>query len=428
MTNPKEILKETYKILNSDDPEYISSIYYEHINPNLTKVIKLAGYAKIEHSAKDHIILAKNNGKTEEYIDCLGLYGAVLLGHNNEYVLNKVKEQMDKQCMPTKVFLSSLYAAAAYLLANLSGLDYVFFANSGAEAIEGAIKIALASTGKNKILSTYNSYHGKTLGALAVTGREIYKKNLPEILNVSFAKYGEIQDIENKIDHQTAAVIIEPIQGEGGIIIPPPDYIPKVRELCDKYNCLLIIDEVQTGLGRTGILFEHQRYNIKPDILVLAKALGGGIVPVGAIVANQKAWKIFQENPLFHTSTFGGNPLALIACISTIEFIIQNNIIDQVREKGQYFLNKLLSINKPEVVKEIRGRGLMIGIELQEDHYAASIFSSLIKNNIITAYTLNQPKVIRIEPPYTITYEQIEFVASKIQEAIDQTVELFELA
>ncbi|MEN3047140.1 MAG: aminotransferase class III-fold pyridoxal phosphate-dependent enzyme, partial [Candidatus Hydrothermales bacterium] len=169
-------------------------------------------------------------------------------------------------------------------------------------------------------------------------------------------------------------------------------------------------------------------YNIKPDILVLAKALGGGVVPVGAIVSNKKAWQIFEENPLFHTSTFGGNPLALIACISTIEFIIQNNVIDQVKEKGEYFLSKLLSVSKPEVIKDIRGRGLMIGIELKEEYYAASIFSSLINNNIITAYTLNQPKVIRIEPPYTITYEQIDFVSFKIQEAINQTIELFEIA
>ncbi|MCX7759415.1 MAG: aspartate aminotransferase family protein [bacterium] len=424
----EKILEETQKILNSDDSEIISSIYYKHVNPSLTKILRLAGYAKVEYYTKNEKVYTKNNSKTEEYIDCLGLYGAILLGHNNEYVLQKVKEQMDKQCMSTKVFLSSLHAAAAYLLANLSGLEYVFFANSGAEAVEGAIKLALASTKKNKIISTYNSYHGKTLAALSVSGRDIYKKNLPPLLNVSFTKYGDIEDIKKIIDNDTAAVIIEPIQGEGGIIIPPENYIPQIRELCDIHNCLLIIDEVQTGMGRTGILFEHKRYSIKPDILVLAKALGGGVIPIGAIVSNEKAWKIFDENPLFHTSTFGANPLALAACISTIEFILKNNITEEVKNKGEYFLNKLLQINKPEIIKEIRGRGLMIGIELQDEQYAAAIFSYLIQNNIITAYTLNQPKVIRIEPPYNITYQQIDLVVEKIEKAINQTLELFELS
>lgn len=423
----KEILTEVQKIANSDKMDIISSIYYEHINPLLTKLIKLAGYAKIENHSKNEKIFTLTDGKEEEYIDCLGLYGAVLLGHNNSYILNKIKEQMEKQCSSSKVFFNSLHAAAAYLLAQLTGLKYVFFANSGAEAVEGAIKLALASTQKNKIISTYNSFHGKTLGALSITGREIYKKNIPSMLNVTFVKYGNIEEIKKNIDFQTAAVIVEPIQGEGGINIPPPDYLPFLREICDKYDCLLIIDEVQTGIGRTGLLFEYQRYNIKPDILVLAKALSGGIIPIGAIVGNEKAWQAFKDNPLFHTSTFGANPLALTACISTLEFILHNNVLKEVQEKGNYFLEKLRSINEPRIIKEVRGRGLMIGIELQDEQFAASIFSYLIQNKIITAYTLNQPKVIRIEPPFTISYSQIDLITEKIKEAVKETLELFEL-
>ncbi|MFN3995258.1 MAG: aspartate aminotransferase family protein [bacterium] len=423
-----EILKKSKEILNSDNIETISVVYYEHINPSLTKLIKIAGYAKIETHAQNEVVFAKTNEKEEPYIDCLGLYGALLLGHNNKFVMDQIKEQMQKQCSTSKVFFNSLYASAAYLLANLTGLKYVFFANSGAEAVEGAIKLALASTNKTKIISTYNSYHGKTLGALSVSGRDVYKKNLPPLLNVKFVNYGNIEEIEKAIDNQTAAVIVEPIQGEGGIILPPEDYLPSLRKICNKHDCLLIIDEVQTGMGRTGLLFEHQRHNIKPDILVLAKALGGGIIPIGAIVANEKAWKAFELNPLFHTSTFGANPLALKACIATIEFILTNNVLQEVQEKGNYFLKKLLSLNEPRIIKEVRGRGLMIGIELQEEQFAASIFSYLIQNKIITAYTLNQPKVIRIEPPYTISYEQIDFVVEKIYEAIKETILLFELA
>lgn len=420
-----DILKKTEEIKNSKDQNLIADIFHKHVNPSLTKIIKLAGYAKLESHAKNEKVFAYNNGQLEEYIDCLGLYGAILLGHNNEHIITKVKKQLEKQCMPTKVFLSSLQAAASYLLAKLTGLDFVFFVNSGTEAVEGAIKLAITSTQKTKIISTINSYHGKTLGSLTVSGREIYKKYLPQLLNVVFTNYGKIEEIEKNIDNETAAVIVEPIQGEGGINIPPESYLPEIRKLCDKYDCLLIIDEIQTGLGRTGILFEFQRYNIKPDILVLAKALGGGILPIGAIIGNQKAWKIFHENPLYHTSTFGANPLALTACLSTLEFIIQNQIPNEVEKKGKYFLDKLQQIKNEPIIKEIRGRGLMIGIELTEEQYAASIFSYLIQNKIITAYTLNQPKVIRIEPPYTISYEQIDFVVDKIHEAIKETIYLF---
>ncbi len=423
-----EILKKALEIYNSEDADFISQIYFEHINPNLTKLIKLAGYAKLESRTKGEKVFTKNNGQEEEYLDCLGLYGAVLLGHNNEFIVNKVKEQMEKQCMPTKVFLSSIHAAAAYLLTQLSGLDYVFFCNSGAEAVEGAIKLAIASTERKKIISTFNSYHGKTLGALSVSGRDVYKKGIPQLLDVVFVEYGDYDAVERVIDDETAAVIVEPIQGEGGIIIPPDDYLPKLRALCDRFGTLLIVDEVQTGMGRTGIIFEHQRYGIKPDILVLAKALGGGVFPVGAIVGNKKAWKAFDINPLFHTSTFGANPASLTAVFYTIQFIFNNGVLEEVKNKGQYFLEKLKNLKDGKVVKDVRGRGLMIGIELTDEQFAASIFSYLIQNKIITAYTLNQPKVIRIEPPYTISYEQIDLVVEKLGHAISETIELFELA
>ncbi|MEN3014924.1 MAG: aspartate aminotransferase family protein [bacterium] len=423
----QDIISKTQEILESKDVDFISSVYQDHINPSLTKLIRLAGYAKLESHAKSEIIYAQSGENTEEYIDCLGLYGAILLGHNNEYVLEKVREQMTKQCMPSKVFLSSLHAAAAYLISQITGLKYVFFCNSGAEAVEGAVKLALASTKRTKIISTTNSYHGKTLGALSVSGRDVYKKDLPNLLEVSFVEYGKIDQIEKVIDAKTAAVIVEPIQGEGGIIIPPDDYLPKLRKICDEQGCLLIIDEVQTGLGRTGILFEHQRYGIKPDILVLAKALGGGVIPIGAIVSNPKAWEVFNQNPLFHTSTFGANPLALTACIHTIIFILQNNIPLQAKQKGDYFLEKLNQISNSKIVKQVRGRGLMIGVELHEEYYASSIFSYLIQNKVITAYTLNQPKVVRIEPPYTISYEQIDYVVNKFEEALNHTIDLFEL-
>ncbi|MGB9639222.1 MAG: aspartate aminotransferase family protein, partial [bacterium] len=269
-----KLIEEIEKIENTQNVEEVTNIYFNNINPTLTKLIKLAGYAKIEKKAKDYKIIAyDSNNEKKEFYDFLGMYGVLSLGHCNDHIINKVKEQMDELCMTSKVFLNSKYAALAKLLTTLTGLNYLFLVNSGTEAIEGAIKLAISSTKKKKIISTYNSYHGKTLGALSVSGRDVYKKYLNLLPDIYFVEYNNIEQIEKIIDNNTAAIIIEPIQGEGGIIVPNDNYLPTLRNICDKYNCLLIIDEVQTGLGRTGYLFEYQRYNIKPDILVLAKAL-----------------------------------------------------------------------------------------------------------------------------------------------------------
>lgn len=429
-TQLNKLIEEIEKIENSQNVEEIINIYFDNINPTLTKLIKLAGYAKIEKKAKDYKIIAYNSNNVEkEFYDFLGMYGVLNLGHCNEYIINKVKEQMNNLCMTSKVFLNTKYAALAKLLTTLTGLKYLFLVNSGTEAVEGAIKLAIASTKKKKIISTYNSYHGKTLGALSVSGRDIYKKYLNLIPDIHFVEYNNIEQIEETIDNNTAAIIIEPIQGEGGIIIPNDNYLPALRNICDKYNCLLILDEVQTGLGRTGFLFEYQRYNIKPDILLLAKALSGGVIPIGAIVSNEKAWEIFKENPLFHTSTFGGNSLAITAALETIKYIINNNIPNQAQEKGNYFIKNLKEIETqyPQIIKEIRGKGLMIGIELTNEEYAAAIFYYLIQNGIITAYTLNQPKVIRIEPPLTIPHSIIDTFIKIFKNSLNYTKELFEL-
>ncbi len=424
-----ELLKEIEKIENSNNIEQITEIYFNNINPTLTKLIKLAGYSKIEKKAKNYKIIAQDSKELKEFYDFLGMYGVLNLGHCNEEIITKVKEQMDNLCMTSKVFLNSKYAALAKLLTKLTGLKYLFLVNSGTEAIEGALKLALASTKRKKIISTYNSYHGKTLGALSISGRDIYKKYLNLLPNIYFVEYNNLEEIEKIVDNETAAIIVEPIQGEGGIIIPNDNYLPNLREICNKNNCLLIIDEVQTGLGRTGYLFEYQRYNIKPDILVLAKALSGGVIPIGAILGNEKAWEIFNENPLFHTSTFGGNSLAITAALETIKYIINNDLPKQAEEKGNYFIKHLKEIqtNYQDIIKEVRGKGLMIGIELVNEEYAASIFSYLIQNGIITAYTLNQPKVIRIEPPLTIPYSVIDIFLKEFKNSLDYTKELFEI-
>jgi putrescine aminotransferase len=222
------------------------------------------------------------------------------------------------------------------------------------------------------------------------------------------------------IDDDTAAVIIEPLQGEGGIIVPPPGYLAQVRQLCDQTGTLLIVDEVQTGLGRTGAMFAVDHYDVVPDIMTLAKALGGGVMPIGAFIARPHLWEQYVTSPFLHTSTFGGNPLACAAGIATIQVIQEESLAEKAAVQGHYFLEKLteLATAYPAVIKEVRGKGLFIGLELTKEGVGGLFMAELIENGILVAYTLNNPKVIRIEPPLIISRELID----KVLRVIETTV------
>lgn len=395
--------------------------YKEYVNPSLARIYKISGTDKLEIKARGAKIY-DHSGK--KYIDCLGGYGVFNVGHRHPKVISAVREQLRSIPLTSKVFLNKPLADLSEALAQITpgNLKYSFICNSGTEAVEGALKLARVYTGKEKVISGVNAFHGKTLGSLSASGREVYKKPFEPLLkgfiNVPF---NDISVLEKTIDEDTAAIILEPVQGEGGVIVPDYDYIPQVRKLCTKKNILLILDEVQTGLGRTGKMFACEHFKVVPDIMTLAKALGGGIMPAGAFIATEEVWKPFLQNPLLHTSTFGGNPLACAAALATIKIIKEERLDKQAEEKGSYILEKLIELqgSYPEIIQHVRGLGLLIGIELTKEGLGGIILPEMIKRGVLIAYTLNNPKVIRLEPPLVISYNEIDEVLIALEETLE---------
>jgi len=400
----------------TDDLSKTVEDYRNHLNPTLVKLLKFSGYYAQECSGEGiHVFDEKGN----RYIDCAGGYGVFVLGHRHPAVIAAVKDQLERLPMSSKIFFNPCQAKLARTLAQRcgGGLQYSFFCNSGAEAVEGAIKLARLSTGRQEIVSTVNSFHGKTLGALSVSGRDIYRAPFEPLMPaVRLVPYNDIEALRNVLSGNTAAFIIEPIQGEGGINIPSDTYIAEAYRLCRAHGALLIADEIQTGMGRTGTFFAMEQWNVWPDMITLAKGLGGGVMPVGAIIGTRDVWKAFHANPLIHTSTFGGNPLACRAALATIETIEHEGLLDRCREMGAHFLLRLREVmdENPDIIADVRGRGLMIGVELKEERFGGSVIYEMAKGRVTGVYTLNNQKVIRFEPPLIIG-----------REAIDEAVEVF---
>lgn len=400
--------------------------YTKHVNPYLSKLMQFAGFG-VEMRGEGCYIYDQE-GKS--YLDCLGGYGCFSLGHRHPKVVEAVKKQLDDICLSGKAFFSKQGADLAERLAEVTppGLEFTFYCNSGTEAVEGALKFAKGTTGRIKIISTNNSFHGKTMGALSVMGREKYRKRYePLIPGVEFVDYGDAAQAQAAIDDQTAAFIVEPIQGEGGIIIPPAGYLRAIREACDKHGALMIADEVQTLLGRTGKWFGCDHDGVTPDMMTLAKALGGGVMPIGAIVGTPAIWEaIYSENPLSHTSTFGGSPIACAAGLATIQAIKEEGLVERSQEMGTLMLDGLKSVaaKHPDLIKEARGKGLMIGVEFAIDEVGELVVAQMLKRGVCVAYTLNNPRIMRFEPPLIITPEQIEFAVTSFEESVAETAEL----
>jgi putrescine aminotransferase len=332
--------------------------------------------------------------------------------------------------MSGKAFFSEGQANLATKLAEISpeGLEFAFFSNSGTEAVEAALKFAKATTRRKKIISTDGSYHGKTIGALATTGREKYRKPFEPLMpGVEFVDFGDADAMRTAIDDQTAAVIIEPIQGEGGIHVAPPGYLTLIRECCDRHGALMIADEVQTGLGRTGSMFGCDEEKIRPDLMTLAKALGGGVMPIGATLGTPAIWEsVFSENPLAHTSTFGGNPLACAAGLATLAVIEEEDLVNRSKEVGAALKHGLERSREkfPDLVAEVRGKGLMLGVEFTMDDVGELTIAQMLKRGLVAAYTLNNRRVIRFEPPLILKLDEAEWAAETFLDSLAETSEL----
>ncbi len=412
----------------------------QFINPELVNMMAFLNFDKCFVRAEGTSVW-DNEGN--EYLDFLGGYGALNLGHNHPEIIAAVESVKSPNLL--QAALNPLAGALARDLALFTPgkLQYSFLGNSGAEAVEGALKLARASSGKMKIVSCEGAFHGKSFGALSVTGREKYRKPFAPLLSVvEFVPYGDSAALEKSLAKEdVSAFIVEPIQGEGGVIVPPEGYLKKVRDICTEHNALLIVDEIQTGFGRTGKMFACEHEGVVPDIMCISKSFGGGVMPLAAYIAIEKVWKRAygsMEKATLHTSTFGGNSRAAAAGIATLEIIYREDLSHQAAEKGEYLLERLRQLQeKYPFLQEVRGRGLMIGLEFSQpkqegffnkltggvvgklaDEYLGAMVSGelLNKHQIITAYTLNNPNVIRLEPPLIVSYEELD----KLLVALDE--------
>jgi Ornithine/acetylornithine aminotransferase len=401
-----------------------------HVNPGFLEYRKSVStdYTSVEWSDQGSTF---TDVYGKEYIDCLGGYGIYNVGHRHPKVLQAVYNQLDRQALHSQELLDPLRGFLAKLLAEITpgDLKYAFFVNSGTESVEGGLKFARMSTGRKSYIATTRAFHGKSLGSLSATAKGVFRAPfLPLVPGFHHVPYGSAEAIEMMLEscafvgEDVAAVLIEPIQGEGGVIIPPDDYLPRVREMCDRYGALLILDEVQTGMGRTGKMFCCEHSNVVPDILCLAKAFGGGVMPIGAVVAREKIWEKLVENPFLHTTTFGGNPVCCAAAIANINVLLEEKLPQRSAESGAYMLGKLRALAEkyPGVIQEVRGKGLMIGIEFHNNELGYDVATGLFGAGVLVAGTLINAKSIRIEPPLTITREQQDAVISRLDKVLEK--------
>jgi len=348
----------------------------------------------------------------KEYIDCMGGYGVALVGHRNERVVKAIQSQLEKIITVHSSLYNKTREEFLESLIKISpkGLSQVHLNNSGAEAVEAAVKFARKFTGKKGMIAMKGSYHGKSMGALSLTFNPKYRKSFqPLVEKVTFASFGDIESFKSSIDEDTGFVIMEPIQGESGIHVAPDGFLQQVRSICDEKGIILIFDEIQTGLGRTGRMWASEHWNTVPDIMCLAKGIAGG-VPMGATLVRPDILSCISKGE--HSSTFGGNPLSCAAGIATIQSLTQDGLVDNAEKLGKKFQEGLIGLKENhKIIREIRGKGLMIGVELKFE--VKDILMDGIKNGVLILYSGRN--ILRFLPPLVITEEDI----TKVLEILD---------
>lgn len=360
----------------------------------------------------------------KKYVDFLGGIAVNVLGHNHPALVKAVAEQAGKMIHCSNLYYTQVQADAAEKLTKLSGFGKVFFGNSGAEANEGAIKVArkyahTISPDKSQIITALHSFHGRTLATLTATGQPKYQEGFgPLPAGFDYVEYNNIEALEKMMSENTAAVMLEPIQGEGGVHVPTAEYLKKVRALCDKYNAVLIFDEIQTGIGRTGEFFAYDKFGVKPDVVTLAKGLAGG-VPIGAFITSDKISDVLHAGD--HGSTFGGNPLACAAADVVLATVGNEAFLKHVEEMGYYMKSRLEAIKAkfPTLVKEVRGVGLILGMEINKPGRDI-VNACLEKGSIINCTAGN---VLRFVPPLIVEKEHIDEVCDILEAVLPAYVD-----
>ena len=435
------VLKESSQVLDyilkdkltEEDKDRISADsidnFNNHVNPGWLKYRKsVSTDANFVEWTDSQETFSDTYGN--EFIDCLGGFGVYTAGHRNPEVVAAVQAQLSRYALHSQELVDPLrgYLAKLVSMCTPGDLQYAFFCNGGAEAVEMSLKLARLATGKHYFISMVNGFHGKSMGAVSATGKGMYRKPyLPLIQGVQHVAFGDAKAAEAAIKNliavgeTVAGLIVEPIQGEAGIILPPDGYLKELREICDKYGVALIFDEIQTGMGRTGTMWACEDYDVVPDILTFGKAFGGGVMPITGIIARPHMWtEELKENPwILGSPTFGGNPLACAAAIAAINFTIKEDLPAQIKEKGEYFMEKLNQLKeKHSILVDVRGKGFLIGLEYKTRKIGWAVSKGLFKRGIMTGGTLNNARVNRIEPPGILAYETIDIIIQRLDETL----------
>jgi putrescine aminotransferase len=363
------------------------------------------------------------------FVDCLGGYGIYSAGINHPKIVRAVKSQLERMPLSSQELLDPLRGALAELLGELApgALQNCFFINNGTDAIEGAMKLARLYTGKPGFISCVRGFHGKSYGSLSLMGKGEYRLAFEPLLqDVYFVPFGDADAVEaelakaDAVGMAIAGVVVEPVQGEAGAIVPPPDYWPRLREICTRRKVLLIADEVQTGMGRTGRMFAVEHWDVAPDIICLGKALGGGVMPLSAFMSTPEIWQVLEPNPFIHSSTFGGNPLACAAGIAAVNVTLEEDLPGQAAATGEYLLGHLRTIQKHyrDHIVEVRGLGLLIGVEFVDAEFGYAVAAGLFRRGVLVAGTLLNAKTIRLEPALNIPRPLVDEVLEKLEDTL----------
>ncbi|MGC5051854.1 aspartate aminotransferase family protein [Micromonospora sp. DT48] len=403
------------------DTAMVLETYRRHIGRGRARIAAMTGAAIEVASSGAHVW----DSTGRRYLDCGG-YGVFLLGHAHPDVTEAVIGQIRRHPMATRLLLEPTAATAAAALAEVTpaGLDYVHFVNSGAEATETAIKLARAH-GKHVLVSATGGYHGKTTGALALTARPVFQEPFRPLLDSVHVPYGDPSALETVLAerHGQACVVVEPVQGEGGVVVPPPGYLTRVQELCRAYGAMFVLDEIQTGLGRLGSWWGADDEGVRPDILLVGKNLSGGVVPVAAAVATAEAYAPLDNDPFLHTSTFAGAPVAMAAAAAAVRVIARDGLVTRAAGLGERIrqvLDETLGDLRGDVVTDIRGRGLLLGVELADEALAGQLMLHLLEAGVVVNHSLNAHRVVRLTPPAVLTDRDLDELHSALRTAAQQ--------
>ena len=403
--------------------------YYNRGFISYRKSVTQAGqFAALEWSGQGallHDLLGR------EYIDCLGGYGIFSAGVNHPKIVKAVTDQLGRMALNSQELLEPWRAALAKVLAEVTpgDLQNSFFINNGTDAIEGAIKLARLYTRRHTFISTIGGFHGKSMGSLSLMGKASFREPFQSGLqDVRFVPYGDAAALEDELRRcdavgtYVAGVVLEPVQGEAGGVVPPDDYLPRARAACTEFGALLIADEIQTGMGRTGRLWGVDHWDVVPDIMCLGKSLGGGVMPLSAFIASAKVWEVMIPNPIIHSTTFGGNPLACAAGLAAIEVTLEEDLPGQAAAKGEFLLRELAGLQRkyPGVLAGAHGKGLLIGMEFPVQEIGWQVAAGLFKRGVLVAGTYSRAQVIRIEPALGIPLELLKEMLNRLEDTFKE--------